>query len=325
MELRSHLQALLRNALDNAERGWAVFPIRPNDKRPAFPDHDAEHCNGRDLRCRREGAHVGWEPRATTDPDRIRRAWTTAPYNIGVACGPSGLVVIDLDTPKPDTVRPAEWEIEGVNDGSDVFALVCERAGQPMPLDTYTVTTGRGGTHLYFRHPDDGQPLLRNTSGPKGNGLGWLIDTRAHGGQVLGAGSIVNGKVYTVAHDAEPAPLPAWLAERLTPAPLPPQVPVTVVLGTGAGAAYLDKAIQAALDKITAAASDGTLNNTVYHASIRLGQFVASGALDAGQAEAMLLQAAVNAGHPAAGARRSIRSGFRAGAKRPCSLTGAAA
>jgi hypothetical protein len=36
---------------------------------------------------------------ATVDPDRIRAWWDRAPYNIGVACGPSRLVVIDLDVP----------------------------------------------------------------------------------------------------------------------------------------------------------------------------------------------------------------------------------
>ena len=88
--------ALLNAALWCAARGWHVFPLRPGDKRPAFPDHKAEDCTGTDLRCR--GGHQGWEPRATTDPGRIGRAWARTPYNIGIACGPSGLLVIDLDT-----------------------------------------------------------------------------------------------------------------------------------------------------------------------------------------------------------------------------------
>ena len=71
---------LLSAALDYAARGWHVFPLRPGQKRPALQSD--------------------WEGRATTDPDRIRGCWEHDDYNIGIACGPSGLVVVDLDTPK---------------------------------------------------------------------------------------------------------------------------------------------------------------------------------------------------------------------------------
>jgi len=83
--------ALAAAALDAAARGWHVFPLRPGDKRPAYPDHTADRCTGTDPRCR--AGHQGWEPRATTDPARITRAWTAAAYNIGIATGPSGLIV----------------------------------------------------------------------------------------------------------------------------------------------------------------------------------------------------------------------------------------
>src|SRR5690348_11041735 len=168
---------LLAAALDYAARGWHVFPLRPNDKRPAFPDHTADTCHGRDPRCHAAGMHVGWEPRATTDPGRIRRAWATTPYNIGIACGPSRLVVVDLDTAKPG--QPPPPSDPPVRNGADVFGLVCAAHtsdGAPDLYATFTVATGRGGTHLYYRHPDDG-PQLRNTSGDIGNGLGPLVDT----------------------------------------------------------------------------------------------------------------------------------------------------
>jgi predicted MFS family arabinose efflux permease len=31
--------------------------------------------------------HVKWEDRATTDPDRIRRAWSAGAFNVGIATG----------------------------------------------------------------------------------------------------------------------------------------------------------------------------------------------------------------------------------------------
>ena len=67
-------------AVEAARRGWAVFPCRPGDKRPAVPD---------------------WEHRACSDPERVGRYWPSGQHNIGIACGPSRLVVVDLDTHSP--------------------------------------------------------------------------------------------------------------------------------------------------------------------------------------------------------------------------------
>ncbi len=144
----------LAAALDAAERGWPVFPIRPNDKRPAFPDHTADRCIGRDLRCR--AGHQGWEPRATTDPDRIRRAWSMAPYNIGIATGRAGLVVVDLDQPKPgNDSPPAAWRLPGVANGADVLAVLA-RAGRRIP--------GWAAGHVYGHHrPERAAPVFHGT------------------------------------------------------------------------------------------------------------------------------------------------------------------
>jgi len=292
---------LLTAALAHAGRGWHVFPLRPDDKRPAFPDHTADDCNGRDPRCRAAGHHLGWEPRATTDPDRIRRAWTHRPYGIGIACGPSHLVVVDLDTPKDDTTGPTG--LDTLADLAATHATVIE--------PTYTVTTGRGGTHLYYRHPDDG-PALRNTAGT----LGPMFDTRAHGGYVVAAGSTVARRPYTVDLDTDPAPLPAWLANLLTPAPLPPQRPVVVDLGTGRAGGYVRAAVAREVDRVTSAAA-GERNRALYIASVALGQLVAGGALAEDDAQSVLEQAGVDAGLRTAEAYRTVRSGLTAGSKRP--------
>lgn len=323
MELRTHHQALLRNALSLAARGWYVFPLRPGDKRPAFPDHAADRCTGADPRCRSAGGHVRWETRATVDPDRIRRAWSRRPYNVGIACGPSGLVVVDLDIPKPgkDTPPPA-WAGANVRTGVDVFTVVCARAGQPVPAGTYTVTTGRRGTHLYFQHPA-GAPL-RNTTGERGQGLGWLIDTRAHGGYVVAAGSVVAGQPYQVVCDVPPTPLPGWLSDRLrTLAPVtPPHRPVTVTLGTDRRAAYLHAALERQAGYVTATTSDR--NAALYMAAQNLGQLVAGGDLPAGLVEQVLTDAAHQVGlhrdPPPGQIPRTIASGLRAGARRPRSV-----
>ncbi|SNY52027.1 bifunctional DNA primase/polymerase [Paractinoplanes atraurantiacus] len=303
-------------ALAAAERGWHVFPLRPDDKRPAFPDHPADACTRTDPRCR--DGHTGWEARATTDPDRIRRGWASTPYGVGIACGPSRLVVVDLDTPKDGQSAPAEWSDPLCRNGSDVFGLLCsghDADGAAEVRSTYTVTTGRGGTHLYFRHPAAGA-ALRNTAGERGNGLGWLVDTRAHGGYVVAAGSTVAGRPYTVARDLPPAELPGWLAARLAPAPLPPQRPVSVDLPTGRAGAYLDAAIGRQLDHLRRAA-EGERNHTLYVSAVALGQLAAGGALPAEQAADLLEQAALSIGLTRFETLRTIRSGLAAGARRP--------
>src|SRR5690606_18675731 len=120
--------------------------------------------------------------------NRICAAWSRAPYNVGLATGPSGLCVLDLDAPKPGEPVPPELARQGVRCGEDMLAVVAERAGQPVPNETLTVRTPSGGLHLYFTAPDGVQ--LRNTAGERGNGLGWKIDTRAWGGYVVAPGSI---------------------------------------------------------------------------------------------------------------------------------------
>lgn len=287
--------AQLASALDAASRDWHVFPLVPGDKRPAI---------------------AAWEQRATTDRERITRCWTHAAYNVGIATGPSGLVVIDLDRPKhaADT-PPADWAQHGVTDGADVLAVLCERHGQSLPTDTYTVRTWSGGSHLYFSAPT-GEPL-RNTAGDSARGLGWKVDTRAVGGLVVGAGSAFNGHLYEVTHNAPVASLPGWLAELLRPAPLPPQRPVTVALATrDRRTAFLNAAINGELARVTGS-GENQHNHALYLASVALGQLVAGGELSEADVTGWLLTAALQVGQGEREARRTIASGLRAGANRP--------
>jgi hypothetical protein len=296
---------LLAAALAAAARGWHVFPLRPDAKRPAFPDHAADRCTGTDPWC--HNGHTGWEKRATTDPDRIRRAWSTRPYGIGVACGPSGLLVVDLDQPKPGATPPPDWP--GARSGTDVLALLARRAGRSIPA-TYTVHTGRGGTHLYFTRPAGAR--LGNSAG----GIGWLVDTRATGGYVVAAGSTVAGRPYTVADDRPPAPLPDWLLTRLTtPVPAPASTPPAVERVS----AYLRAAVAGEVAHV-AAATEGSRNRTLFTAAAVLGQLVTGAGLPAELVTAELEQAAAGIGLGPAEAAATIRSGLRAGARRPRQL-----
>lgn len=282
---------LLAAALSAAIRGWHVFPVRPGDKRPAIDR---------------------WEQRATTDPDRIRRCWTAGPYNVGIACGPSSLVVLDFDARKTGQAAPAG--AEGYMHGWGVFTDLCADLGHPVPDDTYAVTTGRGGLHLYFRHPNGAQ--LRNTQGDRG-GLGWLIDTRAHGGYVVAAGSTVAGRSYTVRQDAPTAVLPGWLTDRLRPAPLRPEgPPVVIELPADRRGAYVRAAIDGTLTKL-AEAGEGGRNHALFMAAQTLGQLVAGGAVAEDTVTTVLTDAGTRLGLRPQETERTIASGLRAGARRP--------
>jgi Bifunctional DNA primase/polymerase, N-terminal len=198
-----------------AARGWHVFPLRAGGKQPAW--HRTDDCP-RTGDC--SDGHQTWEQRATVDPVAVDRLFggITAPLNVGIATGPSGLVVIDLDAPKPDDQPPPEWALPGVSEGADVLAVLCERHGEPFPWETFVVRTRRGGLHLYFTTP----PGIRlgSTAGRTARGLGWLIDTRAHGGYVVAPGCHVEDAdgagSYTIGYLRPPAPLPAWLTGLLT-------------------------------------------------------------------------------------------------------------
>ncbi|MGN9837472.1 bifunctional DNA primase/polymerase [Nonomuraea sp. H19] len=161
---------------------------------------------------------------------------------------------------------------------------------------------------------------MGNTQGSHG-GLAWLIDTRANGGYVVGPGSSViasdgNG-TYDVVNAAPPAPLPPWLADLLTPAPLPAQRPVLVDLAnTERHRAYLQAAINGELGRVTSSPEHGH-NVALYRASVALGQLVAGGALSEHEVTALLLNAAQGVGQPYGEASRTIASGLKAGARRP--------
>jgi hypothetical protein len=191
---------LCRSAHWYAERGLAVFPLVPGTKRPAVED---------------------WEHAATTEHDHICQTWARSAYNIGIATGPSGLLVVDLDQPKTAAdVPPAPWDRPGICNGLGVLCALASRAGEPLSA-TFTVGTPSGGTHLSFTQPPGHQ--LHNSAGR----LGWKIDTRGHGGYVVASGSVVNGHRYRTECGARPAQLPGWITTALTRSP-EPTTPATI-------------------------------------------------------------------------------------------------
>ena len=192
--LIGQVESLPDAALAYAARGWAVLPCQHRDKAPLTP----------------HGVHD-----AATDPAAIRAWWAKWPKaNVGLACGPSGLVVIDLDG----------------ETGSDSWAALKQRIG--FNDDTALALTGRG-VHLYFRAPE-GVPI-GNDAGRK---LGPGIDVKSAGGYVITPPSVhPSGKVYSWdvgfhPDDVEIAPLPQSLVDLLG---CGPAVTVSAPDGNGNG------------------------------------------------------------------------------------------
>ena len=120
-----------------AERGLHVIPVwRPSGASCTCPRGPA---------CISPGKHPAidsWQTAASTDLT-VLRDWfaptldpTTDKYNIGVVCGPSNIVVVDID-PR--------------NGGDETFAALVADLG-PLP-ETVAADSGGGGAHLVFRRP----------------------------------------------------------------------------------------------------------------------------------------------------------------------------
>ena len=277
----------LWSALAAADLGWHVFPCAPGTKRPALREN--------------------WQDLATTDADRIRSWWARQPYNVGIACGPSGLVVIDLDV-----AHDGQAGLDGPVSGADALERLCRANAQRYPGATYTVDTPSGGTHLYFTAP---ATPVRNSAGR----LGPLIDVRADGGYVVGDGSRIGGRGYAARGGVLPLalPLPAWIARLLAEEPaLPETAPSLPVLDRAQGRAYALAAFREETRRV-AQARVGTRNDTLNRAAFSLGQLVAAGLIPPLPVMTGLADAAARAGLPADEARRTIRPGMAAGARKP--------
>jgi hypothetical protein len=167
----------------------------------------------------------------------------------------------------------------------DVLARLAQRHRHELPA-TWTVDTPGGGRHLYFVAPCRD---MRNTAGR----AGWKIDTRARGGYVVSAGSVVGGRRYTLVDDRPPVALPGWLRRLLdppgVPAPRPTRPPSR---SRGYVATALAGEVQRVLD-----APAGARNRALNAAAWNLGRHVAAGSLPRYVAEDVLCEAGVAAGY----------------------------
>ncbi len=269
---------LLSAALAYAARGWQVFPCRPGQKIPAT----AHGCHD-----------------ASREPETIRRWWAAEPAaNIAIACGPSGLLAVDLDT----------------KHGADgLAAWAALTAGRNVP-ETMTARTPSGGRHLIFRAPEGVR--LKSTAGKLGTG----IDTRADGGYVVAPPSRTPAGVYEFVNACEPAAAPAWLVETLA-RPEPKEAAPAVPQSRPAAHPYAVTALVAEIESV-ARSPEGQRNSRLNEAAFKLGTLVGSGALNRASVTAALVEGAIAAGLPEAEAQAVARRALADGERHPRDLAG---
>ena len=209
---------MLQHALKAQARGLYIFPVAPGGKTP----HPA--AGYRD----QAGNFHGWGETATNDINQIIHFWTKVDprANIGVACKPSCLLVVDLDRAKADwNLRGTEWaylhdaygpRVNGEDLWDEMRFKV--KAFGDWDQGTYQVRTGSGGLHLYYQWPEHlGQQS--QASPVKG-----VVDVRGNGGQwggyVLAEGSVTDSGAYRAVPVLQgPQIVPQWIRELVTPKP----------------------------------------------------------------------------------------------------------
>lgn len=255
--------------------GWKVFPLQPGSKRPF------------------DGSHGVID--ATDDATKIDAWHARAPdSNIAIACGVSGLMVVDLDPRNHCWNTLARWE--------------AERKVLPM---TVHARTRSGGLHLYF-----------SMSAPLPDGyrrkLPGGVDIQTGNKYVVAPPSVIDpkkvddglGGTYTWLRNPIGASLPyppKWLLEMLKP---PPAEKYTGKRAEG----RVESRIEGALNKVRNAGKGGR-NDELNKQAHLLGRMIVENGLDPGMVEQRLLEAGMTANpeYGSKGTLATIRSGIQKG------------
>ncbi|TLP42663.1 hypothetical protein FDK21_19310 [Cohaesibacter sp. CAU 1516] len=296
--------SMLDHALALAEKGFAVFPANPSNKKSLIK---------------------AWQENATKDPDQIRQWWVRWPRAlIGAPTGwGCDLWVLDLDA-KVDDVTGEVIEV------ADLIAIVEEAIGEPLP-QTLATATPRGGRHLFYRMPSDGREV-RNR-----NPLMENIDVRGEGGYVIVPPSIrADSAVYRWADEVDPVEAPEALLDLVIK-------PVEQAEEEGGAAPAVKGDFQStlaeedeAVRKYALAAVDGEChavrtcgkggrNNQLNKAAFSIGQLVGAQVITRAMAFGLLQDAAQSNGlmkdDGAKAVQATINSGLNDGANHPRDLS----
>jgi len=340
-------------ALELAALGWRILPLSPVTKRPlgncpacsatrTGPPHAIGDCP-----CLPAGRWCHGVRAATTNPARLAAWWRDEPAAVpGVAAGPSGLVLIDIDA-HHDELPPdlATGLLPGINlaaeaiprelwddparfrDGRDSLRLLAATRGGPAPWPAddahrpVTVATPSGGRHLWYTAPTPG--LRQALSDPQGRyGLAWQVDIKAGWSYGIAPSATTAAGTYRVlsGDPAEPGRMPAWLAREILrtagPRPASPHSAASAPARLGrAGAAYLDAVINRGVRHL-AGLSEGR-KRALAALAYRAGGLLAWSGQPEGDVTDRLTDAGTASGLPPAIARRIVTRSLANGLAKP--------
>lgn len=317
--MKTDTKDLIDAALGYAERGWHVFPLTPGTSVPVgnCPDcrvktsadgirtaqHKADTCP-----CIAQGKPCHGVRAATRNARRIARWWSDRPYGIGIACGLSGLIVMDCDA--HGGVPPYQRELilphrpEAVvmtpRNGINVFTMLAVHHDDgDAHWSTLGVFTPRNGLHLLFSS-NEAMDFRPDASAS----LGWQLDVKSAWSYVVAPPTVKpNGRYRWVDSSVDVRPLPDWLRSELVAAgrwvdPALAKVPVTAQggnPGTPFGKTYTrDQVVRAFNTELAELASttQGSVNERLNRSAFSLGKFVAAGEVNYNDVLKMLVDAA---------------------------------
>lgn len=332
-------------ALWLASQGIHVHPLIPGRKLPprncnrcspgtaAEPNslyipHTPDEC-----KCIEAGLYCHGVHAATTESEYIRTWWQKIPdAAVGVAAGPSGLLILDVDRhggdlPAPDQILPGldlpeDISLDTIRDGLDVLALLCEIRQAPLPdiaPQTLAVKTPSGGMQYWYRIPEGSQWKSSSKT------LGWQLDVKAGWGYGIAPGSVTPKGTYQASGDCRTiADLPAWLAadlkrtgHRLDAKQDRPRVSASQLLSRlqPQGDRYVRHVVAKELEALTEM-TEGGRNQATYETARAIGRFITSGKMTESEVESVVLSAALSTGLSEREAVSAVRSGIRAGKAR---------
>jgi len=347
-----------RLALDLATLGWHILPLSPDSKRPL--GNCAACRDQRGLRahlthacpCLTADAWCHGVRAATTNPDRITTWWRREPTAVpGVAAGPSGLVLVDIDAhggqhpPRLATgllpgidlaaepIPRSAWDNPArFRDGRDTLTLLARLRGAPHPWpggpehQPVIAATPSGGVHLWYQAPAD--RIRQTLSDPQGRyGLAWQVDVKAGWSYGIAPGASTSKGTYQVrdGDPARPGRMPAWLAREIIRAttaasPRPATSPPSPRPGGPGPVAYLTTVIGRGAAHL-ADMTDGrkrALSALAYHA----GGLLAWSGLPREHIARQLIDAGAAAGLPPGVSVRIVSRAIANGEARPIASLG---